>query len=74
MDEEIECLSTVISRLVVFMFYYENSRYWFYETPIFPSWVFDEQARLAIERGANGETTLNEECLEILRQSVRGMI
>lgn len=49
-----------------------SSRYWFFKTPIYSSWVFDDGIRVVLERAANGESSLNEECLEVLRQAVHG--
>ena len=55
--------------VVLFLFY---SRYWFFDTPIFPSWVFDEATRCLLEKAATGESTLSEECLEVIRKNVHG--
>lgn len=54
------------------MIMFDCSRYWFFKTPIYSSWVFDDDIRVVLEKSANGENSLNEECLDVLRQAVHG--
>ena len=49
----------------------DDSRYWVFHTPLGDDWLKDGSARDSIRRAACGDGSVDEECLEELRRTIR---
>lgn len=48
-----------------------DSRYWVFHTPLGDDWLKDGSARDSLRRAACGDGSVDEECLEELRRTIR---